>query len=427
MRTTNANKVILAVLVAAALLTSGGCGNRVEINERNLVLAAAIDKPLAPEKKNESDTQQGKMSGGQGGASGQGQTSKGYKRIPPPPKDQTPRYTMSIEAPVVRNLGGGTGGGGGGGGGKSNVHWILAATGNTMWDIERALSIRAGRQDFYGHMKVIVIGEEVAREDLHPVLDFFVRRREIQQRINIVIANGQGRQILNITPVEENFVAFYLDRMLGALFRTGAKINTDLLEVRRSLQESGNAVLPRIRASSPTEVVAGGAAVVKDWKLAGWLSELETSGYNIVQGRLIGGSITVVDPKSKSGLMTMIVRSSKAEKSVEFVNHNPVFTVNITSDWDVVEKGSTTSLWDQNTLKMIQNRLQKEVQRRALNVVDKMQREFKADIFGFGGMLNHKYPDYWRTVKQDWDERYFPNVKVNVKASVKIRRTESET
>ncbi|MGI6554831.1 MAG: hypothetical protein ACOX2P_05580 [Bacillota bacterium] len=93
------------------------------------------------------------------------------------------------------------------------------------------------------------------------MLDFFTRRREIQQNIKLAIANGEARKVLEVEPPEEDFAAFYLDSMLQSLYRTAAKINTDMLEIRRDLADSGgNAVLPRVRASSPTEIVAAGAA-----------------------------------------------------------------------------------------------------------------------------------------------------------------------
>ena len=427
-----AHRTLFIGLFIVVLLSSTGCGNRVEINDRSIVLGVAIDKPLAPEEntknqKQQGETQKGKQQGKASGAQGQG--AEGFLRAEPPPKDQTPRYAMTIETPIIAQLGSNSGGGGGGGGGGQGAgkSWVITSTGNTIWDIERSLSIRAGRQDFYGHLVVIVVSEEVAREGIEPVLDFFTRRREVQQNIKLAISNGEARKVLQVIPVEESFAAFYVDAMLESLYRTGAKINTDMLEIRRSLAESGNAVLPRVRASSSSEIVAGGAAVVKKWKFRGWLSEFETSGYNIVQNNLIGGSINVVDPKNKFGLLTVLVRNIHTKRSVKLERGKPVYKIEITSEWDIVEKGTGTDLWDTNYLHQVESRLELEIQRRTLHVIDKMQREFRTDIFGFGGMVFHKYPDYWDSVKKQWDDKYFPQAKVNIEVSAKIRRTESKT
>ncbi|MGI6554832.1 MAG: Ger(x)C family spore germination C-terminal domain-containing protein [Bacillota bacterium] len=84
-------------------------------------------------------------------------------------------------------------------------------------------------------------------------------------------------------------------------------------------------------------------------------------------------------------------------------------------------------LWDTDYLEQVEHRIEMEVQRRCIHVVDKMQREFKADVFGFGSMLAQKYPDYWKTVKNQWDDKHFPEAEVNVKVTADIRRTETKT
>jgi len=420
---------VILMIVMVLILT--GCANRVEINNRSLVLGVAIDKPHTPEGENKSDNQQtgeqqkNQQQNQQGNPSeSQGQKSEEFLRHEPPPADQIPRYAMTIETPVIKQLAAGSESGGGGQGG--NNKWVITSTGNTIWDIERNLSIRLGRQDFFGHLKAIIISEEVAKEGIHPILDFFTRRREVQQNIKLAISNGEARKVLNVVPLEENFASFYVDSMLESLYRSGAKINTDMLEIRRSLADSGNAVLPRVRASSPTEIEAGGAAVIKDWRFVGWLSELETSGYNVATGKVVGGAITVVDPKDKTGLVTLLLRGIEQKRRVELSGDTLYFTIETFSEWDIVEKGTSTLLWDQKYLNRIEELAELEWQRRALNIVDKMQREFKVDIFDFGGMVARKYPDYWEKVKDDWDEKFFSEVKVDFKVTAEIRRTESK-
>ena len=429
------NKPFLILIFAAVIFFSAGCANRVEIDDRSIVLGVAIDKPAAPKEEEQGREQQGGTQTGnqqnQGAGSGpdsqEKQESEEFLRPAPPPKDQTPRYAMTIETPIIKAFAGGGGdGGGGSGGGPKKL--VLSATGDTFWDIERSLSIRIGRQDFYGHLKVLIISEEVAREGILPVMDFFTRRREIQQNIKLAIANGEARKVLEVEPPEEDFAAFYLDLMLQSLYRTAVKINTNMLEIRRDLADSGgNAVLPRVRASSPTEIVAAGAAVVKDWKFVGWLSEVETSGYNSVRGNITGGSINIVDPKDPGGFLTVLLRGAQVKRSVELVEGKPIFTIEGTSEWDIVEQGTGTMLWDRDYLEQVEHRIEMEFQRRCIHIVDKMQREFKVDVFGFGNMLAQKYPDYWKTVKNQWDEQHFPEAEVNVKITADIRRTETKT
>lgn len=422
-------RVLVGSICIFLLFCATGCANRVEINDRSMVLSVAIDKPKAGEDAEATEqqgqdgenSQQGEGAGG-GGKEEPVMASEDFYRVPPPPVDQRPRYAMTIEAPLLAQGGGSTGEDG-----QQEQSLVVTGTGNTLWEIERSLGLRLGRENFYGHLVAVVISDEIAREGIQPVLDFFSRRREVQQNLQVVISNGEARKVLQVVPKEEQFSGLYLIELLTVDYRTGAKANTSLLEVRRSLVSTGNAVLPRVRAASPNEVTVGGAAVIKDWKLKGWLSELETSGYNLVTNELPGGSLTIVDPKDKSNLITSILRSSAPKKSVKLEDGQPVYKIKLISEWDIVEKGSAGSLGDSSYLIQIEKRIEAELQRRALAVIDKMQREFKTDIFNFGSMLHQKYPRYWERVEKQWDDKYFSKAKVVVESSVKIRRTESKT
>lgn len=414
MMTLKGRLFVLLITITVALLISVGCWNRVEIDERSFVLGIAIDRPKSPPQDEPG-------------------SKRDFRTPLPPPKDQMPKYTMSVEIPLVKNLqagggrgggGGGVGGGGGGGGGGGQLanHWILSATGNDLWNIERAFNKRSGRLNFYGHLKVIVISEEVAREGIRELIDFFARRREVHTRIKMAISNGEARKVLQVQPLEENWSSLYLETLLSVRQRSGAKVKGDFLEAYKSLVASGNAVLPRVRASSDTELVAGGGGVIKDWKFVGWLSELEISGVNITRGEVLGGNVTVVDPQTGEGLIVFRVSDFETKREVQLKGGRPVFKIEIFTDGDIVEKGSSNILWNASLLDQVERQVELEIQRRSINAINKLQSEFRADIFGFNDMLAKKFPDYWSKVEKEWDDKYFPATEVLVKADVKVRR-----
>ncbi len=70
----------------------------------------------------------------------------------------------------------------------------------------------------------------------------------------------------------------------------------------------------------------------------------------------------------------------------------------------------------------MERRIELEIQRRAIHAVDKLQREFKADIFGFNEMAAKKFPQYWSRVEKEWDEKYFPKLEIMVEVDAKVRR-----
>ena len=421
----NKTTIAAALLILSVLLT--GCWNRVEIDERNFVLAVAVDKPLSPLEQPpgsaQGTSQQGTDQQGGSGQGGGGATGSDYEKQEPPPEDQVPRYAVTLEVPVVKNLQGGGGGGqgGGGGGGGQQPATTLSTTGNTLWEAEKNLNLRYSRQNTYGHLKVIVISEDIAREGLYDILDFFARRREVPERTQVAIANGEARKAIQIDPLNQSFAAEKIEVILMKQQRTGSKLNEDLLEVRRTLTASGNAVMPRIRAASPADLTVGGSAVIKGWKFVGWLSGNETSGLNLIRGEVPGGSLTVPDPE-KTGLVSMRVRSFKSKLDVELVENQPVFSQEIWTELEIVENESPNILWNDALLKQIGSNVELELEHSMLAVMDKLQAEFAADVVGFGDLVSKKHPKYWSKVKEKWDDEIFPDARYDVDFSAEIRR-----
>ena len=54
--------------------------------------------------------------------------------------------------------------------------------------------------------------------------------------------------------------------------------------------------------------------------------------------------------------------------------------------------------------------------------MDKAQRQYRSDIFGFGEVIHREDAKYWKKIQGEWDE-VFPHVPVVVEVDLQIRRT----
>jgi spore germination protein len=57
-------------------------------------------------------------------------------------------------------------------------------------------------------------------------------------------------------------------------------------------------------------------------------------------------------------------------------------------------------------LKKAEKSSEKEVKRLVGNVLEKMQKEYKTDVAGFGNRLRIEHPKVWNKVKKDWDQTF---------------------
>ena len=54
-----------------------------------------------------------------------------------------------------------------------------------------------------------------------------------------------------------------------------------------------------------------------------------------------------------------------------------------------------------------------------------MQEKYQSDIFGFGNLVYQNYPKSFKDIEDKWNDKYFPNIKVNVKSNVELISTGS--
>ena len=62
------------------------------------------------------------------------------------------------------------------------------------------MALRLNRDIFFDHLRIVVIGEEAARQGLDQIIDPFFRQAEFNRRARIAIAEGEAKKVLEIQP-----------------------------------------------------------------------------------------------------------------------------------------------------------------------------------------------------------------------------------
>lgn len=89
---------------------------------------------------------------------------------------------------------------------------------------------------------------------------------------------------------------------------------------------------------------------------------------------------------------------------------------------DIREVRTPVDLKDPMVILDMEKELEKEIKRQLEETVTRTQQN-KTDIFGFGEVVHRSDPRKWKTMKDSWNDTYFPNLKVEVEVDAFIRRT----
>ena len=388
-------RAVCCTILSLCLLVLPGCWDMKDVDERAMVMAIGID--LAEDEGEE-----------------EGEKPMGAA--------EEPRYRMSVEVPVLHRLLVAGEAGGAGGEEHEKAAWVLTSTGTSPAAITSKYDTRIWRVPFYGQAQVLVIGEEAARRGLRDLLDYFHRHQDVNNsRLILLIAQGEALDVIEVAPEIEDLLGIYLHKLVALVATTGRVQFKTFAEAIMELYDTGNAVLPRVRPAE-TETVVGGSAVIKNWRLVGWLGEMETFGSLCARGRLRGGTLVVGSPASETGEVAVSVTSSSTRTRVFLDGDRLRFEMLIRKEVDLTERLGGR-LFDAELLQEVEEMLEEEVRNHTSTAIRKLQDEFSVDALGFHHIVRKQLPDAWEQMAENWDDVHFPEAVFQIQTDVNIRRT----
>lgn len=163
---------------------------------------------------------------------------------------------------------------------------VLSAGGQSLSDACLSLQGRSDSYVFFGYVDQLLLGEELTRKDVYPVLDYFSRDEELGLGARIwTVRNGDAETALRSggeQGVESRLSTLRTDGKLGvaALSRTAGEVYTDLLEW-------GTAWLPALTVADEedTSLQEEGYAVLREGTLVGYLEGESARGLELLVGR----------------------------------------------------------------------------------------------------------------------------------------------
>lgn len=369
------------ILVVCALLL-GGCWDRTEINDLAIITAAAVDKAEESE------------------------------------------IVLSIQVFIPRAVGG-PGLGGPTGSSERALTTILSAKGENIADAMSKVQSKLPRKIFWGHCKVYLFGEAVAKDGIAGHIDFLVRHPEPRNRAYLYVSKGKAGEHLGNNSLLERSTAEAL-RELASL-HLGMAVT--LIDFRNMLNgESRAVVLPYIEAGSKLEkpeqfqenTLLLGSAIFRKDKMIGVLSTKATRGLLWLRDEIIRASINVQIPEGQGRVSVMPIRGkTKLIPAIEDGKWS--ILVKIEAEGDIVENGTKLDMMEMSSNALVQKAVEDDVRSRIELALYHLQKELNADVTNFAAAFHRKYPQKWHEAKQNWDKIY-PQIEVSTQIHITVRR-----
>lgn len=308
----------------------------------------------------------------------------------------------------------------GGGGGRTTAVTVIADNGSTLFEVIRKTTRKVPRELLFSHVKVLVIGEALARDGINELFDTFERLHQTRLTTKVVIArNTSAEDILGvITPMEK----IPADAIEGKL-EFSSKLWSENLEytiddIIRALVSKGRepvisgvivqGEIERGRKKSNVEmtrpdalIMVRGLAMFKDGKMVQWLDGDKARGVIKLLGK-IKSSVEELDCGSKKDAVTVELTKSKSRIKTSMHNGKPLLEISIIEEGGLVDTKCALDLARMDELAMLEQRWSKRSAEVVTASIEAAQKQ-KSDIFGFGEALNRTNKMEWKRVQNDWN------------------------
>jgi spore germination protein KC len=391
-------KIIIVFLILIPILS--GCWDSKEIEQRATVLAIGIDKASEEERKNEDEI------------------SHLGKKFPIPDEDMI-KVTVQIAVPGRIPLGPQQPGG------TEQPVLVLAVVGHTLEDAMLNLQQEVADEVFLGHLRIIVLSEEIARHGTARFNDFLRRNPEIRRTASLVVSKESASKYMNLTPELERVPSLYLADMVDNLTAIG-KFPPSFIGLFWTIYSSKgqDPYLPYLALKGKKTIQLNGLAYFQGDKMVGKTSPLEIGVFMAIRGIGRGGYGAFAEVPGKDESVLVRAVSRKTRTKVALKNGRPHVSIRIQYESEIDEKESAIILLsDSAILKQIEKETSKNTKKSVEKLIAKTQK-MNADIFGFGEHFRAKLPQYWNKnvkTKEKWDEIY-QDVTFDVKVDSHIHR-----
>jgi spore germination protein KC len=372
-------RAVIALLLCTTFIS--GCWDRKEINDVAFVIGIAVDK--------EGDNY---------------------------------RSSLQIALPGQSGSSGSEGGGGGTSGDKS--WFMLSNTAKSVHGTSIEGQKELSRTIYYAHRRTMLIGEELARDGVAPMLDLFTRYPLNRLSALPVVTKGAAYEVMDTDAPIEKFPSEMVRELCFLNMRNPRSLKTFIDAI---LSEGVDPFLPVASKVSnvpkgwkdaKTNIKLDGLAIFKKDKLVGMIDKAPADALILAMGEANAPEIMVKAPGG-DGNMFIKLNGNNASLHPSIKADKVTVNIELYAKGVLVDNESNYGDRRENEILKLHEAIHEKIKLDIEEGVRLVQGKYHADILGIGRSIHQHLPAKWDTMKDRWDDIY-PEVEVTVTPHVLI-------
>nr|PZN38993.1 MAG: hypothetical protein DIU70_10105 [Bacillota bacterium] len=357
----------LAPILAAVSLLASGCWSRRESNDLAVVLGSGVDRA-------------------ESGA-------------------------LQVSLALARPGGDGSGGGNRQDGGMATGKRLVTAEGRTIADALQSAQRQMADQITLHHNRVILVGQELARSGLEPLLDYALRNPEVRLTNQLVVVEGTARAALDQIPDLESYPTKEVSELLLGRFSPLLELKDVLAAYYDPAEEP---LVPRLtlipeggegEGRPRLRLNLDGAYLYQGDRWVGEFTHRELTGWMWLRGLVRDQVITVPCPGDSDRHLSVRVARGKAHVAPYASGAEVGLQVRLVGYLFLLELQCPVHPITPEVLQDLEAAVARDVSVSVTEAIRKAQAA-GADVFGFGALVRSRLPGYWPDLEPRWNEAF---------------------
>jgi Ger(x)C family germination protein len=295
----------------------------------------------------------------------------------------------------------------------------ISTTAETVLNAFNDLQAKANGELVIPQNKSIIMGEEAARRDVSPLLDWLLRSPSAPPQALVFIARGgMAKDILSFEPARENLPGLDFVQAAQSIAKYDRTYFIPIWKFGQKLVHgTKDTYAPLISVDKAEgQFIIAGLAVFNGKRMAGELSPEETQSFGILANFIRAGSITI----DLAGKRKLTLRNVGAYTTLKVkMNHEtPAFLIKTTVTGSLSELTGGYLKLTPNENRRLETIVKQEIYSRMVEVIRKLQ-GLNSDTLDFGEQLRAQHQEVWKRIA--W-KKVFPTVPFRIELKVKVQR-----
>ena len=295
---------------------------------------------------------------------------------------------------------------------------VYEGNGKSIFEAFKNIGLVSPKELYLNSFSILVISEDVAKDGINGVLDFFLRYSSSRNNFDVVISkNCMAKDTLKIltsktnspsqsisdnlkttTALQGAIKTVSFDDLVSILIKTGIDPTINTISIVGNIDKGSSK--ENLESSEPISYIKlGNLAIFKGDKLIDFATHEESIGINIINGQI---NELYFNLDYGDGFVTIDTTSFKTKIKAKLENEEPIIEINISGEARIIETDGNINLEDDNVIYEIQ-RISNEKIKSFVNDAISLSIKNKSDILGISREFYKTYPTYYRKIKNNFD------------------------